>query len=83
MFVCADNSAILLALIIERAKKCVDFTSTLFIIHTIACWSYKEFPQSWSWWSVHLVAAVNMAVLGEYLCSRRELQDIPIFYTTV
>ena len=35
-------------------------------------------PNTWDWWITHVVALVVMVVLGEYLCSRRELQDIPL-----
>jgi len=36
--------------IVERAKKCLDFVSTLFIFHVIGCMVYKEIPQHWEWW---------------------------------
>jgi hypothetical protein len=32
----------------------------------------------WDWWLVRLVAASVTIVLGEYLCSRRELEEIPM-----
>ena len=30
-------------------------------------------------WAVNLMSLIMMALLGEYLCMRRELQDIPLF----
>ncbi|KAL3674175.1 hypothetical protein V7S43_000135 [Phytophthora oleae] len=42
------------------------------------CLALQEFPKMWDWWLVHLVAASVTIVLGEYLCSRRELEEIPM-----
>ncbi|OQS04206.1 hypothetical protein THRCLA_03546 [Thraustotheca clavata] len=71
-------SAIFLCYFVERAKKCLDFGVTLYLIDLIICWTYKGFPASWSWWIVHGIALVLTVVLGEYLCSRRELEEIPM-----
>ena len=30
-------------------------------------------------WAVNVMSLIMMALLGEYLCMRRELQDIPLF----
>jgi len=71
--------AYLLSVVVERSKKCVDFTFTLFFIHTVACMFYQQFPLVWEWWLTQVFASVLMASLGEYLCSRNELQDIPLY----
>ncbi|ETI34666.1 hypothetical protein F441_18694 [Phytophthora nicotianae CJ01A1] len=71
-------SAVCLALFVERAKKCLDFGVTLYFIDFLAQCFYSEFPKMWDWWLVHLVAASVTIVLGEYLCSRRELEEIPM-----
>ena len=34
-------------------------------------------------WAVNLMSLIMMALLGEYLCMRRELQDIPLFGSSV
>lgn len=34
---------------VERAKKCLDFASTVYILHLAACWSFSGFPSSMSW----------------------------------
>lgn len=39
----------------------------------------QQFPLVWEWWVTHVVASVAMASLGEYLCARSELQDIPLY----
>ncbi len=75
--VCAVSGAYLLAVIVERSKKCVDFTFTVFFIHIISCSLYSEFPLVWEWWLIQVVSSVLMATLGEYWCSIQELKDIP------
>lgn len=107
--------AYLLSLIVERSKKCVDFTFTLYFIHIIACAYYyvscfisslttsftiliysnsfynylllnscvihitQQVPLIWEWWFTQVISSVVMATIGEYLCSRNELQDIPLY----
>ena len=83
----ADNSAILLsyiagavllATIVEKSKKCLDFSVTLFLINLMVCSLYAGIPATWDWWIVHILGTIVMILLGEYLCSRRELSDIPL-----
>lgn len=64
--------------LIERAKKCLDFSATLYIIHLFVCIMYGGWPSSLTWWIVNLTGLVLMALLGEWLCIRRELREIPI-----
>lgn len=82
-----DNSAVLLssitgslllAIIVEKSKKCLDFSVTLFFIHIIVCTIYDGIPKTWDWWIVHILGMIIMIVFGEYLCSLRELRDIPL-----
>ncbi len=73
----------LLCLIIEKAKRCLDFTATVFIIHLVVCSLYGGVPMSWQWWVCNLIAAITMVVGGEYLCSVYELRELPLFmYST-
>jgi hypothetical protein len=68
-----------LAIVVEKAKKCLDFAVTLFIIHLMICVSYNgHFPISWDWWILHVFGTILMIVLGEFFCSRRELMEIPL-----
>ncbi|XP_044495205.1 protein SYS1 homolog [Mangifera indica] len=64
--------------IVERAKKCLDFSATLYIIHLFICIIYGGWPSSITWWAVNGTGLAVMALLGEYLCIRRELLEIPI-----
>eukprot|EP00934_Nitzschia_sp_Nitz4_P009247 Nitzschia sp. Nitz4//scaffold22_size323478//189974//190450//NITZ4_000552-RA/size323478-exonerate_protein2genome-gene-0.45-mRNA-1//1//CDS//3329543070//9237//frame0 len=70
--------SVLLAIIVEKSKKCLDFSVTLFLIHFIFSTLYGGFPHTWDWWIVHISGTIMMILLGEYICSRRELDDIPL-----
>jgi hypothetical protein len=66
-----------LSFVVERAKKCLDFASTLYFIHFVLTWYYDgTFPWGWQWWVLNIVALVCAAVSGEWLCMRRELREI-------
>mmetsp|Transcript_5519 Transcript_5519/g.6980 ORF Transcript_5519/g.6980 Transcript_5519/m.6980 type:complete len:160 (+) Transcript_5519:253-732(+) len=67
-----------LMLVVERAKKCLDFAFTTHLIHLCLCSLYDSFPSTWEWWIVNALSLIIMAVLGEYLCMRRELREIRI-----
>lgn len=72
------GSAGFLLHLVERAKKCLDFSATLFIIHLLICIVYGGWPSSVTWWIVNGACVAAMALVGEWLCIRRELQEIPI-----
>ncbi|KAF8067111.1 sys1 [Scenedesmus sp. PABB004] len=75
----AVAAAAVLAWIVERAKKCLDFAATAYIWHTLFVWGYSgKWPASAAWWSATGLGFVIMVLLGEWLCVRRELQDIPL-----
>jgi len=63
---------------VEKSKKCLDFGVTLFLLHLLLCSLYDGFPTILDWWVMHVLGTIVMVLLGEYLCSRRELDDIPI-----
>ncbi|KAL3633034.1 hypothetical protein CASFOL_026018 [Castilleja foliolosa] len=67
-----------LVYLVERAKKCLDFSGTLYIIHLFICIVYGGWPASITWWVVNITGLVVMVLLGERLCMKRELRDIPI-----
>lgn len=72
------NRAVLLAIIVEKSKKCLDFSVTLFLIHLLSCYWYDGLPTTLDWWIVHVLGTIVMILLGEYLCSLKELRDIPL-----
>jgi protein SYS1 len=78
--ICSIGGAYLLSFIVERSKKCVDFTFTLYFLHITLTMMYQQsFPLEWEWWLTNVVASVAMATFGELLCARNELQDIPLY----
>ncbi len=71
------RSAFVLVAIVERARKCLDFAATVYLFHfVLTCW-FGGFPVSLAWWIVHALALIAMTLLGEYLCMRYELREIP------
>lgn len=71
-------SSVLLAIIVEKSKKCLDFSVTLFLIHLVSCIWYAGMPTKLDWWIVHVLGTIVMILVGEYLCSLKELSDIPL-----
>eukprot|EP00882_Tetradesmus_deserticola_P028789 GHRQ01032081.1.p1 GENE.GHRQ01032081.1~~GHRQ01032081.1.p1 ORF type:complete len:221 (+),score=91.56 GHRQ01032081.1:486-1148(+) len=68
-----------LAWIVERAKKCLDYGATCYIWHCMFVWWYSaSWPASTAWWIANLVGFAVMVLLGEWFCVRREMQDIPL-----
>eukprot|EP00271_Cylindrocystis_brebissonii_P019398 TRINITY_DN587_c0_g2_i1.p1 TRINITY_DN587_c0_g2~~TRINITY_DN587_c0_g2_i1.p1 ORF type:complete len:170 (-),score=18.23 TRINITY_DN587_c0_g2_i1:1366-1875(-) len=74
----ATVGAVFLLVIVERTKKCLDFSSTVHIVHLFFCLIYGGVPASLIWWVLHGVCLVLMTVVGEWLCMRREQRDIPL-----
>jgi hypothetical protein len=69
----------LLSIVVERLKKCLDFTFTLYFVHIIICTLYEGFPVEWGFWMSNTVSFLIMVFLGEYLCSRLEMENIPLY----
>lgn len=67
-----------LVFIVERAKKCLDFAATAYIINFIGVCVYSGFPRNFEWWLVNILGLTIMAMLGEWLCLQRELREIPV-----
>ena len=78
VLLCYALTSVGLALVIEKSKKCLDFTfTTLFLHFVITCFYGGEIPSTWTWWIVNLLGGIIMVCVGEYICSRWELSDIP------
>lgn len=78
VIIMAFITAVFLCVIVERAKKCLDFALTLYFIDFLLCIVYEGFPTTWAWWLIHLISLTISILLGEFLCSRRELEEIPM-----
>ena len=70
--------SLLMAIVVEKSKKCLDFGVTLFLIHWLLCTFYDGAPKAWQWYAVHILGTISLVLLGEYLCSRKELDEIPL-----
>ncbi|XP_060086884.1 protein SYS1 homolog [Heteronotia binoei] len=75
----ALTCAVGLLYFIRRGKQCLDFTVTIHFFHLLGCWIYNSrFPTALTWWLIHAVCTALMAVIGEYLCMRTEMKEIPL-----
>ncbi|CAK0786816.1 hypothetical protein CVIRNUC_010030 [Coccomyxa viridis] len=70
--------ALSLMFVVERAKKCLDFAATCYLLHLAIVSLIGGIPKTPTWWVVNGMAMAIAALLGEWLCVRRELQDIPL-----
>jgi len=70
--------AVYMIFLVERARKCLDFSATLYIIHLFFCIMYGGWPSSMAWWVVNGTGLAVMALLAEYLCIKREQREIPM-----
>ena len=48
------------------------------MIHFALCTCYDGLPATWDWYIIHILGTILCCLFGEYLCSRRELDDIPL-----
>jgi len=65
--------------VVKRTKLCLDFAATVHIFHLVTCWMYNtHFPTSLSWWLSNVVSIIIMTVVGEFLCMRTDMQEIPL-----
>jgi protein SYS1 len=44
----------LLVIIVERAKRCLDFTATVFLLHFAITAIIGGFPTAWDWYAVQV-----------------------------
>jgi hypothetical protein len=72
------HRSFLLTIIVEKSKMCLDFSVTYFLIHLVISSFYYGIPATADWWIVHIFSTIVMVLVGEYLCSLRELSDIPL-----
>ena len=72
-----SSSAAWLALVVGRARLCLDFSVSMYFFHLCYCFVYDGWP-SFFWWAVMGACCICTTVLGEYVCMRRELKEIPI-----
>jgi len=68
--------------LVQRAKPCLDFSATVYILHLVICWFYNgAFPNTFAWWILNIICIAAMCVCGEFLCMRSEMKAIPLLGT--
>lgn len=72
----APVNAVALAVVVGRARKCLDYGSTVYLLHLLVCTLAHGFPST-AWWVLSVGGCVITVVMGECLCMRREMQSIP------
>ena len=77
-FLNAFAIGIAIRFLVQRAKKCLDFSSTVYLIHFLAVSASSGFPKDASWWLNLAVDIAITAVLSEWLCLKQELKEIPL-----
>lgn len=75
--------ALFLTIVVGRAKKCLDFAFTVYLVHFVNCCFVTGVPRGAAWWVVTGLGVSIAAIGSEYLCVTREMRDIPIGGTRV
>eukprot|EP00747_Dinoflagellata_sp_TGD_P059928 gnl/TRDRNA2_/TRDRNA2_151801_c1_seq1.p1 gnl/TRDRNA2_/TRDRNA2_151801_c1~~gnl/TRDRNA2_/TRDRNA2_151801_c1_seq1.p1 ORF type:complete len:161 (-),score=29.02 gnl/TRDRNA2_/TRDRNA2_151801_c1_seq1:92-574(-) len=70
--------ALVLRVVVERAKKCLDFVATYHIFHLVFTWCISGFPNVRHWWIINSVAGLVAVLLGEYACMKAEQKAIKL-----
>lgn len=83
LFIVSIAMALSFVFIVQRAKLCLDFGVTVGILHFIVGLLYNDgsLPPNLEFYFIHLSSVGIMVLLGEYLCSRIELQEIPLYHS--
>ncbi|KAK8821621.1 integral membrane protein [Blastocystis sp. ATCC 50177/Nand II] len=77
VLVCTAMSVVV-AVIVERSKKCWDYCTTIFFLHCFISAISHSFPTSLSWWLLNCSSLVYLTMLSERICLRREMEEIPV-----
>jgi protein SYS1 len=71
--------ALVLLWVVRRAKKCLDFSSTLHVLHFVVCLFYDGLPLRWEWWIVMITGFLVMTIGGEYAAYRVEMREFRLY----
>lgn len=70
--------SVFLWVVVQRAKLCLDFTCTLHFLHALIGWLYSGVFVTFSSFIIQIICISISAIVGEYLCMRSALRDIPL-----
>ena len=69
------------AFIIEKAKKCLDYTITTFFIHTMIIWRYTgHFPWTFNYYFMHGIIITITVLCAEFVLMRIESAEIKLSF---
>jgi len=71
-------TAAFIKIIVQRAKKCLDFSITAYFLHLVATSCFSGFPTQISWWLCMGIDLAITAFLSEWWCLQEELKEIPL-----
>lgn len=64
---------------VGKAKKCTDFACTIYIYHILFSAFYSKLQMATvSWWLTMVGCGCITTFIGEFLCMKKEMQEIPI-----
>jgi hypothetical protein len=68
------------ACIVEKAKKCLDFTITVFVVHLFFMCPMYGVPSlsPLSWWCIHIALITVATLISEAVCMKLESQEIKL-----
>jgi hypothetical protein len=69
------------AIIVEKAKKILDFVLTNFFVHLVICTIYNGFPSKFLWWFINGVFITIVTLISEYITLKIEQKEIKLDLT--
>lgn len=75
----AGPAALVLALLVRRARRCADHAVTLFVLHVCLSSMAHGIPMRPLWWALHAGAAVLICVVAETACHLIEAREREAF----
>ena len=72
-----------LAIVIEKANKCLDFVNTVFLFHFLLTWIIYKFPTSFNWWMFHALIITVTVLSSEYVCYKLETAEIKLSFNHI
>ncbi len=79
----AGPCALVLALLVRRARRCADHAATLLLAHVIIAVSLHGLPHRPLWWVLQISATVCMSVVAESLCRIIEARERDAFRSDI
>ena len=67
-----------IVVIVERANKCLDYASTIYILHLLMITFCDSFPFSLMWWLVNGGVLLMTVLISELICIRIEQHEISL-----